>query len=86
MGRTVFGGLADLYGDRTVAATSRQYYPLWGAGLQFVLKDHRVLQLSGMSTRDSWLTLRYPDLRLYLLVRSASYSLSDSVSDHLVRE
>jgi hypothetical protein len=35
---TLFAGVAGLYGDRGAAVSSRDYYPTWGAGLQFVLK------------------------------------------------
>jgi hypothetical protein len=42
-GATVFGGLAILYGDSPVVA-ERDYYPMGGAGLQFILKpDKRML-------------------------------------------
>jgi hypothetical protein len=37
-GATVFGGVASLYGDRDATSLSRQYYPAWGAGVQFILK------------------------------------------------
>jgi len=37
-GATVFAGVASLYGDRSVASASRQFYPAWGAGVQFIIK------------------------------------------------
>jgi hypothetical protein len=37
-GATLFAGVAGLYGDRSAAVSSREYYPTWGAGLQFILK------------------------------------------------
>jgi hypothetical protein len=37
-GATLFAGVAGLYGDRSAAVSSRDYYPTWGAGLQFILK------------------------------------------------
>jgi hypothetical protein len=36
-GATLFSGVAGLYGTREVAS-NRQYYPTWGAGLQFIVK------------------------------------------------
>ena len=38
---TLFAGVASLYGDRgatTATTTSRQYFPNWGGGIQFVIK------------------------------------------------
>ena len=38
---TLFVGVAGLYGDRdaaTTTTTTRQYFPNWGAGIQFVIK------------------------------------------------
>jgi hypothetical protein len=37
-GATLFAGGASLYGERGAASASRQYYPAWGAGVQFILK------------------------------------------------
>jgi hypothetical protein len=37
-GATLFTGVAGLYGDRGPGAGSRQFYPTWGGGLQFVIK------------------------------------------------
>jgi len=37
-GATLFTGVAGLYGDRGPSAGSRQFYPTWGGGLQFVIK------------------------------------------------
>ena len=42
-GATVFSGVADLYGNRDVGSTSRQYYPIFGAGLHFVVKPDKHL-------------------------------------------
>jgi hypothetical protein len=43
-GATVFGGLAALYGEGDAVTAERQYYPMWGAGLHFVVKpDKRML-------------------------------------------
>ena len=40
-GATVFAGLAGLYGDRGPASASRQFYPTYGAGLQFIVKPDK---------------------------------------------
>jgi hypothetical protein len=37
-GATLFSGVAGLYGNREVASANRRYYPMWGAGLQFIVK------------------------------------------------
>jgi hypothetical protein len=37
-GATVFGGVAGLYGERGAASANRQFYPTWGAALQFIVK------------------------------------------------
>lgn len=41
IGATVFAGIAGLYGDRGPASSSRQFYPTYGAGLQFVIKPDK---------------------------------------------
>jgi hypothetical protein len=37
-GATLFAGLAGLYGEGSPTPLSRQMYPTWGAGLQFIIK------------------------------------------------
>ena len=37
-GATLFGGVAGLYGESAVTPLNRQGYPVWGAGLQFIIK------------------------------------------------
>ena len=46
-GATLFAGVADLYGERGAASATRQFYPTWGAGLQFVIKpdQHMLVNL-----------------------------------------
>ena len=37
-GATLFSGVATLYGQSATASQGRDYYPMWGAGLHFVVK------------------------------------------------
>jgi hypothetical protein len=37
-GATLFGGVAQLYGDRGPASNNQQTYTTWGAGLHFIIK------------------------------------------------
>jgi len=41
VGATLFAGGADLYGQRGPASGTRQFYPTWGAGLQFIVKPDK---------------------------------------------
>jgi hypothetical protein len=40
-GATVFGGVAVLYGEGEVVSAERTYYPMWGAGLHFIVKPDK---------------------------------------------
>lgn len=43
-GANIFTGIGGLYGDRATAVSTRAYFPVLGAGLQFVIKpDKRLL-------------------------------------------
>jgi hypothetical protein len=37
-GATLFGGVAGLYGESATTSTTKSSYPMWGAGLHFVIK------------------------------------------------
>jgi hypothetical protein len=37
-GATLFGGVAALYGERNQASADRQFYPMWGGGVHFIIK------------------------------------------------
>ncbi len=45
-GANLFGGVAGLYGARDTSPSSRAYYPMGGAGLQFVIKPEKRLLAS----------------------------------------
>jgi len=43
-GATLFGGVAGLYGQSETTSTGQDFYPMWGAGLHFVIKpDEQML-------------------------------------------
>ena len=37
-GATLFGGVAGLYGESGTTTTDKSWYPMWGAGIHFVVK------------------------------------------------
>ena len=43
-GATLFGGVAGLYGQSETTSSAQDFYPMWGAGLHFVIKpDEQML-------------------------------------------
>jgi len=44
---TIFFGLAGLYGEENSTTAERQFYPSWGAGIQYILKpaQHMLVNL-----------------------------------------
>jgi len=37
-GATLFSGVAGVYGESATTSTGRDFYPMWGAGIHFVIK------------------------------------------------